>query len=110
MHIYPDALAVVRALSPDEPVILNRPHAARRAARYFVEKFPGKVLYAVKANPAPDLIEVLWEAGCCMLLRDFTPLTQLAQQHTSAAAAAQVQGKLQQLQPTGAVTLTADGR
>jgi ornithine decarboxylase len=63
LHIYPDALAVVRALSPDEPVILNRPHAARRAARYFVEKFPGKVLYAVKANPAPDLIEVLWEAG-----------------------------------------------
>lgn len=63
MHIYPDALAVVRDLRPDEPVILNRPHAARRAARYFVEKFPGKVLYAVKANPAPDLIEVLWEAG-----------------------------------------------
>ncbi|MBA4081691.1 MAG: decarboxylase, partial [Erythrobacter sp.] len=63
MHIYPDALAVVRDLRPDEPVILNRPHAARRAARFFVEKFPGKVLYAVKANPAPDLIEVLWGAG-----------------------------------------------
>ncbi|NCP13867.1 MAG: type III PLP-dependent enzyme [Sphingomonadales bacterium] len=63
MHIFPDSKAVVRALSPDEPVILNRPHAARRAARYFVEKFPGKVLYAVKANPAPDLISVLWEGG-----------------------------------------------
>ncbi|MFM7404808.1 MAG: type III PLP-dependent enzyme [Erythrobacter sp.] len=63
MHIYPDARAVVRDLRPDEPVILNRPHAARRAARFFVEKFPGKVLYAVKANPAPDLIEVLWSAG-----------------------------------------------
>ncbi|QDH35218.1 type III PLP-dependent enzyme [Porphyrobacter sp. YT40] len=63
MHIYPDASAVVRDLRPDEPVILNRPHAARRAARFFVEKFPGKVLYAVKANPAPDLIEVLWSAG-----------------------------------------------
>ncbi|MEY4838757.1 MAG: hypothetical protein RLZZ475_2616, partial [Pseudomonadota bacterium] len=63
MHIYPDALAVVRDLRPDEPVILNRPHAARRAARFFVEKFPGKVLYAVKANPAPDLIQVLWSAG-----------------------------------------------
>ncbi|MFY8048941.1 MAG: type III PLP-dependent enzyme, partial [Erythrobacter sp.] len=63
MHIYPDALAVVRDLRPDEPVILNRPHAARRAARFFVEKFPGKVLYAVKANPAPDLIQVLWDAG-----------------------------------------------
>ncbi|MEL7219310.1 MAG: type III PLP-dependent enzyme [Pseudomonadota bacterium] len=63
MHIYPDARSVVRSLEPDEPVILNRPHAAKRAARFFVEKFPGKVLYAVKANPAPDLMEVLWDAG-----------------------------------------------
>jgi ornithine decarboxylase len=63
LHIYPDAQAVARALRPDEPVILNRPHAARRAARFFVDKFPGKVLYAVKSNPAPDLIEVLWDAG-----------------------------------------------
>ncbi|MEM6858983.1 MAG: type III PLP-dependent enzyme [Pseudomonadota bacterium] len=63
MHTYPDARSVVRDLVPDEPVILNRPHAARRAARFFTEKFPGKVLYAVKANPAPDLIEVLWDAG-----------------------------------------------
>ncbi|MEM6476445.1 MAG: type III PLP-dependent enzyme [Pseudomonadota bacterium] len=63
MHIYPDARSVVRALAPDEPIILNRPHAARRAARFFVEKFPGKVMYAVKANPAPDLIEALWQAG-----------------------------------------------
>ena len=63
MHIYPDAKTVAQQLSPEEPVILNRPHAARRAARFFVEKFPGKVLYAVKANPAPDLIEVLWDAG-----------------------------------------------
>ena len=63
LHHFPDASAVVRALSPDEPVILNRPHAAARAARFFVEKFPGKSLYAVKANPSPDLLRVLWEAG-----------------------------------------------
>ncbi len=63
MHEFSDARAVARALQPDEPVILNRPHAATRAARFFVDKFPGKVLYAVKANPAPDLIEVLWNAG-----------------------------------------------
>ncbi len=60
---YPDALSVVRALAPEEPVILNRPHAATRAARFFVEKFPGKSLYAVKANPSPDLLKVLWDAG-----------------------------------------------
>ena len=63
MHTFPDARTVVRALSPDEPVILNRPHAAARAARFFVEKFPGKSLYAVKANPSPDLIRVLWDSG-----------------------------------------------
>ncbi|MGN6497712.1 MAG: type III PLP-dependent enzyme, partial [Tsuneonella sp.] len=63
MHIHQDASAVARALAPDEPVILNRPHAAARAARFFVEKFPGKSLYAVKANPSPDLLRVLWDAG-----------------------------------------------
>jgi len=60
---FPDARSVVRALAPDEPVILNRPHAAARAARFFVEKFPGKSLYAVKANPSPDLIQILWDNG-----------------------------------------------
>jgi ornithine decarboxylase len=63
LHEFPDALAVVRALSPDEPITLLRPHAASRAARFFAEKFPGKSLYAVKANPSPALLETLWAAG-----------------------------------------------
>lgn len=61
--VFPDAGSVVRALRPDEPVILTRPHAATRAARFFIEKFPGKSLYAVKANPSPDLLRTLWDAG-----------------------------------------------
>lgn len=63
LHIHPDASAVVRALAPDEPVILNRPQAAGRAARFFAEKFPGRSLYAVKANPSPELLKVLWANG-----------------------------------------------
>ncbi|HEX7751120.1 MAG TPA: type III PLP-dependent enzyme [Novosphingobium sp.] len=63
MHIHQDASAVARAFAPDEPMILNRPHAAARAARFFAEKFPGKSLYAVKANPSPELLRVLWLAG-----------------------------------------------
>ena len=63
MHIYPDAPVVARSLAPDEPVILNRPHAAARAARFFATKFPGKSLYAVKANPSPDLVRILWDNG-----------------------------------------------
>ncbi|WP_164114556.1 type III PLP-dependent enzyme [Sphingorhabdus sp. Alg239-R122] len=63
MHIYPDAQAVVGAHRPTEPVILNRPHAAARAARYFVDNFPGKSLYAVKANPSPELLQILWDSS-----------------------------------------------
>ena len=48
---------------PVQPVTLLRPHAAARAARFFTEKFPGKSLYAVKANPSPDLLKILWDAG-----------------------------------------------
>ena len=48
---------------PVQPVTLLRPHAARRAARFFVDKFPGRSLYAVKANPSPDLLKILWDEG-----------------------------------------------
>ncbi len=60
---FSDAGAVVRKFAPDEPVILNRPHAAARAARFFVDKFPGKSLYAVKANPSPALLRILFDNG-----------------------------------------------
>jgi len=75
LHIHPCALGLASlptdavtgvALArkrPVQPVTLIRPHAARRAARFFVEKFPGKALYAVKANPSPDLLKILWESG-----------------------------------------------
>ncbi len=63
MSHHPDAASLVRAERPDEPVTLLRPHAAARAARFFVERFPGRSLYAVKANPSPALLETLWAAG-----------------------------------------------
>lgn len=63
MVSHDNALGVVRALRPSQPVTLIRPHAAERAARFFTEKFPGLSMYAVKANPSPDLLRVLWAAG-----------------------------------------------
>ncbi len=75
MHKHPRALGLASAPSgslgaadiaknrPVQPVTLLRPHAARRAARFFVERFPGCSLYAVKANPSPDLLKILWDAG-----------------------------------------------
>jgi ornithine decarboxylase len=58
-----NAIADIARMRPVQPVTLIRPHAARRAARFFVEKFPGRSLYAVKANPSPDLLRLLFESG-----------------------------------------------
>ncbi|MDQ4420321.1 type III PLP-dependent enzyme [Sphingobium sp. DEHP117] len=63
MHKHPSALGVATALKPAAPVTLIRPQAAARAARFFAEKFPGRSLYAVKANPSPALLRTLWESG-----------------------------------------------
>ncbi|WP_097091503.1 type III PLP-dependent enzyme [Novosphingobium sp. Chol11] len=63
MHKHHSALGVATALKPAAPVTLIRPQAAARAARFFSEKFPGRSLYAVKANPSPDLLRTLWDSG-----------------------------------------------
>lgn len=63
MHKHHSALGLVSALRPVQPVTLLRPHAAKRAARFFAEKFPGRSLYAVKANPSPELIRLFWDSG-----------------------------------------------
>ncbi|RXR30211.1 type III PLP-dependent enzyme [Sphingobium fluviale] len=63
MHKHPSALGVATALKPAAPVTLIRPQAAARAARFFAEKFPGRSLYAVKANPSPALLLTLWDNG-----------------------------------------------
>src|SRR4028119_1005721 len=63
LHSHHNALGLASSLRPVQPVTLIRPHAAERAARFFVEKFPGRSIYAVKANPSPDLLEILWDSG-----------------------------------------------
>jgi ornithine decarboxylase len=63
LHKHHSALGLASLLRPVQPVTLIRPHAAKRAARFFIEKFPGRSLYAVKANPSPDLLRILWESG-----------------------------------------------
>ncbi|MEO6432778.1 MAG: type III PLP-dependent enzyme [Sphingomicrobium sp.] len=58
-----DSGSAIAKRKPVQPVTLLRPHAASRAARFFTEKFPGRSLYAVKANPSPDLLRILWDSG-----------------------------------------------
>ncbi|MDX2263855.1 MAG: type III PLP-dependent enzyme, partial [Hyphomicrobiales bacterium] len=63
MDKYQSAAELVRNVSVEKPVIGFRPHAARRAARWFLNNFPGEVLYALKANSAPEMVQALYDAG-----------------------------------------------
>jgi ornithine decarboxylase len=49
--------------APDGPVAIARPHRVEAAAKWFLENFPGDVLYAVKANPSEWVLDALWRAG-----------------------------------------------
>ncbi|HJZ33270.1 MAG TPA: type III PLP-dependent enzyme, partial [Hyphomicrobiaceae bacterium] len=63
MERYASAAALIGAHSPDRPVIGLRPHAAGRAARWFLQNFPGDVAYAYKANSSVFLLGALYGAG-----------------------------------------------
>jgi len=63
MDIYPTAAEVIRSVPVDLPVLCQRPHAAMRAARWFLDNFPGETLYAVKANDASWVVSALFNAG-----------------------------------------------
>ena len=60
---YPDAGEVARLLQPSYPVYCLRPHVFERAARTFIEQFPGTTLYAVKCNPHPAVLRALHAGG-----------------------------------------------
>jgi ornithine decarboxylase len=63
MRRFPSASALIGATKPDIPVIGLRPHAAARAARWFIDNFPGDVAYAYKANSSVFLLGSLYGAG-----------------------------------------------
>ncbi|HRO51156.1 MAG TPA: type III PLP-dependent enzyme, partial [Hyphomicrobium sp.] len=63
MERYNSAAELVAARKPERPVLCARPHAAGRAARWFLENFEGDVAYAYKANSSVFLIGALYGAG-----------------------------------------------
>jgi ornithine decarboxylase len=63
LRTYHLPLDLVRERSPERPVALVRRDAVAVAARWFQTNFKGDVLYAVKANPSPWVIETLAQNG-----------------------------------------------
>lgn len=53
----------IRNLKPTVPLFCIRPKVIESNAHFFTSKFPGKTLYAVKCNPDPNILKLLWNAG-----------------------------------------------
>ena len=54
---------LVNQLKPDKPVYCIRKKSILSASNFFQKKFPGKILYAVKTNPHPEVIKTLLKSG-----------------------------------------------
>jgi ornithine decarboxylase len=54
---------LVNQLKPDQPVYCIRKKSINAASTFFKKKFPGKILYAVKTNPHPEVLKTIVESG-----------------------------------------------
>jgi len=54
---------LINQLKPEKPVYCIRKKSIQSASTYFGNKFPGKVLYAVKTNSHPEVLKTIVESG-----------------------------------------------
>jgi len=54
---------IINQLKPNNPVYCIRKHAIGIASKFFQKKFPGKILYAVKTNPHPEVLRTILQSG-----------------------------------------------
>lgn len=60
---FASAEAAIESLVPNAPTYLLHPQKFRDAAERFLTRFLGDTLYAVKANPAPLVLDEVYAAG-----------------------------------------------
>ena len=54
---------LVSQLKPIDPIYCIRKKSIQIASKTFQKKFPGKILYAVKTNPHPEVLKTIIESG-----------------------------------------------
>jgi ornithine decarboxylase len=54
---------LISQLKPEKPIYCIRKNSIRSAVKYFNKNFPGKILYAVKTNPHPTVIQSIIDSG-----------------------------------------------
>lgn len=60
---FPTASDALDQLEPDVPVFVLYPDIVTKKVTKFVKGFKGKTLFAVKANPHPYMLNLIWNAG-----------------------------------------------
>ncbi len=60
---YANVADFLRRTKPRHPVYCIYPHVYKETAQHFLAGFPGRVLYAVKANNHPAILRLLFDAG-----------------------------------------------
>ena len=63
MQKFTDVNNLVNTLKPDYPVYCIRPDSIKTSTQFFKNKFPGKVLYAVKTNPNKEVLKHIISNG-----------------------------------------------
>ena len=63
MQKFSDVNELVNTLKPEDPVYCIRPSSIKKSVEFFKNKFPGKVLYAVKTNPDEKVIKIISDSG-----------------------------------------------
>ena len=54
---------LINQLKPEQPVYCIRRNSIQTAVHHFKKNFPGKILYAVKTNSHPEVIETIIKSG-----------------------------------------------
>tara|TARA_B100001115_G_scaffold180608_1_gene173204 strand:- start:29 stop:1213 length:1185 start_codon:yes stop_codon:yes gene_type:complete len=54
---------LINQLKPEKPIYCIRKNSILSASKFFKKNFPGKILYAVKTNPHPEIIKTLIKSG-----------------------------------------------
>jgi len=83
---------LINQLKPEKPVYCIRQKSIESAVKYFTNKFPGKILYAVKTNPNALVIKKIIESGVDQFdvasieeiksIRDFSKFAKCSYMHT----------------------------
>ena len=83
---------LINQLKPEKPVYCIRKNSIESAVKFFLKKFPGDILYAVKTNPHPIVIKTIIDSGIAQFdvasieeiksIRNFSQTAKCSYMHT----------------------------